>query len=134
MKINATVRWALDGSTAGVPLLDTSLFFHGALSLARMPPGALFSSRSQAFVCCVQHFRYSCGKGCDQLDLRAAPKKKIAERVFVSEGYRVTRASGSYPVVKIGGTSPPTTVALIRGIPFFGFDPVVKIGGTPLLP
>ena len=26
----------------------------------------------------------------------------------------------------------PPTVALIRGIPFFGFDPVVEIGGYPL--
>ena len=36
---------------------------------------------------------------------------------------------GFEPVVKIGGY--PPTVALVRGIPFFGFDPVVKIGGYP---
>ena len=34
--------------------------------------------------------------------------------------------------MKIGGT--PPNVALVRGIPFFGFDPGVKIGGTSLDP
>ena len=38
---------------------------------------------------------------------------------------------GFDPGMKIGGT-PYCSLDLKRGIPFFGFDPGVKIRGTPL--
>ena len=63
---------------------------------------------------------------------RSATKKKITETLFLSVRYRVTRAS---TIAQVPGSENwgylPTTVALIRGVPFFGFEPVVKLGVPP---
>ena len=58
-------------------------------------------------------------------------QQKNRRTCFLSVRYRVTRASGSDTVVKTIGGTPLPYVALIRGIPFSGVDPVVKKLGVP---
>ena len=59
-------------------------------------------------------------------------EEKSSKRVFVSEGQSHSRDWRDCLRPGSENWGYPPTVASIRGIPFFGVDPVVKIGGTPL--